>query len=161
MCEQCNVNPLYFGEPLPGWYLIRARRDGIVMKKGQWGLLQCNNPDFIWDTTPTQDPLFGITDEDEEERRFNTLTDEEKEAAIKGPPQDLLNALKSDVMTGYELVKACMEMGYEQKVHGYVASFLNHILAVHIAKTDPTVDDTPTLPHLEEYNPTDYTIGKD
>ena len=28
MCEQCLVNPLYFGEVLPGWYLIRARRDG-------------------------------------------------------------------------------------------------------------------------------------
>ena len=44
MCEQCLVNPLYFGEVLPGWYLIRARRDGDIMKVGDWGMIQCNDP---------------------------------------------------------------------------------------------------------------------
>lgn len=51
MCEQCLVNPFYYGEFAPGWFLIRATRESD-MKIGQWGLLECNDPSIVFTTTP-------------------------------------------------------------------------------------------------------------
>jgi len=55
MCEQCCAATITWPNVLPGWHLVRARRDGHEMKVRQWGLLRCNNPEFIWSTTPEKD----------------------------------------------------------------------------------------------------------
>lgn len=47
------VNPLYYGEVLPGFFLIRARRQYFdEMYPKEWGLVICNGPSLIWKTTP-------------------------------------------------------------------------------------------------------------
>ena len=40
MCEQCLTWPVSFGEPLEGYFLMRARRDGNDWKKGEWGYIE-------------------------------------------------------------------------------------------------------------------------
>ncbi len=55
MCTQCVVNPIYYGEIAPGWWLMRARKDegGLDgMKAGEWGIVECNDPTIVFDVTP-------------------------------------------------------------------------------------------------------------
>lgn len=55
MCTQCVVNPIYYGEIAPGWFLMRARKDegGTEgMRVGEWGLVECNDPTIVFDVTP-------------------------------------------------------------------------------------------------------------
>ena len=52
MCEQCLVNPIEYGEVLPGWFLIRATKDGMLMNAGEFGLVQTNSPAFTFSQVP-------------------------------------------------------------------------------------------------------------
>ncbi len=52
MCEQCVANAHVWIDILPGWWLVRAHKDGNEMKAGQWGLLHCNDPSLILTTDP-------------------------------------------------------------------------------------------------------------
>jgi len=57
MCMQCQCATASFGEVLPGFYLVRARRDEYgkdddSMKTKDWGLVQSNDPCIIWQETP-------------------------------------------------------------------------------------------------------------
>ena len=68
MCEQCNAKTIIYVKEntnyvLPGYILVRATQDGREMKKGDWGLVDCNDPDFIWSVTPVCDPDDELTDE--------------------------------------------------------------------------------------------------
>jgi hypothetical protein len=46
------------------YYLVRATVDGSEMKKDDWGLVQINDPDFIFSTTPWPNPFFHLTVEE-------------------------------------------------------------------------------------------------
>lgn len=54
MCMQCCTDAVVYAtkddrEVLPGWYLTQAQKDYFDdWKTGEWGLVQCNDPDFIW-----------------------------------------------------------------------------------------------------------------
>jgi hypothetical protein len=65
MCEQCSAAAEEWGHDpfIPGFYLCRATRDGMWMKAGDWGIVECNDPAFIFQTTPTKDPEAGMSDE--------------------------------------------------------------------------------------------------
>lgn len=55
MCTQCVVNPIYYGEIAPGWFLMRARKDEYGsdgMRAGEWGIVECNDPTIVFDVTP-------------------------------------------------------------------------------------------------------------
>lgn len=55
MCTQCVVDPLYYGEFAPGWFLIRATKPDYDMEADDWGLVECNNPSVVFSTTPVVD----------------------------------------------------------------------------------------------------------
>lgn len=135
MCEQCLTWPISFGEPLRGFWLLRARRDGNDWKKGEWGLVQCNDPTFIWKTTPVvgSDKVFPYTDE-------------------------FANAFDCPPTVGHALVTAAVERGY--KLDTPFLSWLYFYLADWIAKTPYTEEDDP-LPQREEFAPVDKTIGRE
>lgn len=137
MCEQCLVNPLYFGEVLPGWFLIRARRKGNMMEVGDWGMLRCNDPTFVWSTTPK-------------------ATKEEFDGYIY-LPDDFDEALYMYATHGYDLISAGIEIGYNREEHGRFAQWLFWHLSEHIRNTEPTVEDD----EFPKRGETDYTIWKD
>jgi hypothetical protein len=158
MCEQCLVNPLYFGEVIPGWCLIRARRQGSDMEVGDWGLLRMNDPDLIWKSTPQLDPTFYMTDDEEAEYwKTHSYKDEAVHAA-----EDFVDTLWCQpVSLGYDLVSAMMEAGYSRKQHGPVEWWLWQKLAEHIRDTEPTVDEVDPLPGSDDHMPHNYEIGKE
>lgn len=64
MCEQCMTDCITWPDLLPGWALIRAQKDGRLMKAGDWGLVESNDPAVVFKTAPMADPLAGMSDEE-------------------------------------------------------------------------------------------------
>jgi len=138
MCDQCVAATVGW-DLFPGWILVRARLDCDSMKAGDWGLLRCNDPDFVWRTPvpgPT-DPLFGIS--------------EEEERAIPGKDPRLKESLKwchlarkfeikppkghgVYVNAYYELVQGGIQVGYDQNKHGDFSMWLFHQLGELVTK---------------------------
>ena len=63
MCEQCCAETETYLEPFPGWWLVRATKDGMMMAKDQWGLVESNDPSFFWTVTPEKNPMYGMDEE--------------------------------------------------------------------------------------------------
>lgn len=140
MCEQCLVNPLYFGEVLPGWYLIRARRDGNDMKVGEWGMVQCNDPTFTWMTTPK------VTKEEYEDMLYL--------------PEDFDEALYMNPINGHNLITSAIEAGYSRKEHGHFSFWLFWYLSEFIRNNEPTTEED-SFPENDNFRAHNYTIWKD
>lgn len=134
MCLQCLVNPISFGEPLPGFFLMRARRNNDAWGKGDWALVECNDPTFIWKDTPIRIKEFWDV------------------------PDRFYNSFDADPMTGYRLVQASVVKGYDVKTP-FIPWLFNY-LANWIEAATITEQGDP-FPHLEEISPSDLTIGKD
>lgn len=141
MCEQCLIAPLVWRDVLPGWTLVRARRQGNIMEVGHWGLIEMNDPTFIWTGKPRRDPTRGM-DEAQEAAYWEAVTQEQL---------DELSAHESDVrevfseispMTGWKLVDACLRAGYKPDRDGAVELWLEDRLARHIEATPPFRDDS-------------------
>lgn len=130
MCEQCLVNPISFGSPLEGYTLMRARRTGNDWAKGEWALIECNDPTFTWWTTP----VLGK----------------------KPYSKEFDNAFNCDPISGHNLYEACVKAGFEG---GWITNWLYQYLAEWIDKAEITEEGDP-FPHLEAQNPSDFSIKK-
>lgn len=159
MCEQCLTWPISFGNPLPGFRLMRARRDGHTWKRGEWALIECNDPTYTWKTTPTPSPIYNLSDL-EEHKMISALALADTEGAeykrCMFHPEEFIEALRSGPEAGFKLVSACYEVGYDKKKHGNLDSWLFDYLGEWL-KTAEMVDEGG-LPGL---SPADFTIGKD
>jgi hypothetical protein len=143
MCTQCLVNPLYFGEVLPGWYLIRARRKGGYMEVGDWGLIRANDPDIIFKTTPMIEPNIGSEERIEYRNRVDAF----------------YNELVAPVHISFRLVESAQKQAYNIEEDGHFHIWFFDHLAGYINKTTPETEEDP-FPCLDETEPHDYTIGK-
>jgi len=135
MCEQCLVNPLEFGEVFPGFWLMRARRDGDSWKKGQWGLVECNDPTYVWYSTP------GSTEK------------------LWDYPDEFPQAFDADPVSGYRLVKAAMTKGYDPDEGGFMP-WLWAYLSEYIQMAEVKEGGDP-FPSREEMYPSDLSIGRE
>lgn len=61
MCEQCCAKTIYLGEIAKGFHFVKATRDGNEMKKGEYGIIRCNDPDIIFPESlkPFPDPYLN------------------------------------------------------------------------------------------------------
>jgi hypothetical protein len=158
MCEQCNADAVSFGEPIPGWFLMRARRDGIEWKQGDWGLVQSNDPSVTWTTTPTPSGLFGIEDEAEQEAWFEANRDTPAYARVwQDVPTDFQEAFRVTPDLGYDLVTAAKEKGYDPETSGFFVDWFFDLLGEHL-KDAPMTEASPGA--LPERGPTNATIGR-
>lgn len=152
MCLQCLVAPYYFGEVLPGWILIRARKDDYKddpteMAAGDWGLLRCNDPEIIWNVMPMlapQSPKYGLPAgtvdaqaelqrlEDGEDKYFEDV--KQFEDAIK----------KNSIDTIYNVMAKGVAAGFNSAENNFAEWLFNRI-ADHISVTEPTIDKDPEL----------------
>lgn len=105
MCEQCaaDTDMYLIGKKTSilsdEMFLVRAKRDGNRMKKGAWGLVTCNDPDFIFHVTPVPCPYWGMTDE-----QLDQLPDHESDA---------LTAWETNTETfGHELLSSTLTLCY-------------------------------------------------
>ena len=131
MCEQCLVNPLFYGEVIPGWYLIKARRESSSMRVGDWGLLRINNPDFIWST-------FDFEPSDE-----NAIT--------------FYDCWSCAPETGHALFSSALKAGFTEDDSLFY--WLGSKIQEHIKNTIPEVEED-YMPQLNEYAKHDYSILK-
>lgn len=139
MCEQCVTDCLHYGQVLPGWYLIRAQKDGNLMKIHQWGLLRCNDPDFVWTVDPIVDITYGMSDD-----QVDALPDDQWNLYRKfsNSAEKFEQSLKGDIRSGYSLYKACLEAGYDPEVDGYnLSHWLLHSLAVRVSENVTVKED--------------------
>lgn len=131
MCEQCyaDCHTLIEGV-LPNFSLVQAHKDGHFMKKGQFGLVEINDPTFVWDLEPMVGLTFNMSDEvidslpnegpvfEEMMSWFSRVEEFEKQAMSQVHVED-----------GYKLYIDCLAKGYDPKTHGYrIASWLFNFL---------------------------------
>lgn len=134
MCEQCLTNPISFGEIIPGFFLMRARRDGYDWKKGEWGLVEANDPTFIFRITPQINDDVDPIDLIEFRNEFYGCYPD----------------------TGYAFCNACKDAGWDSQKMNVYDWFYNHI-AQYIVNTPYKVVGDP-FPNSENTNPSDLTI---
>ena len=148
MCEQCSAATVnYVGKDgnqvLPGYFLVRATKDGREMKNGDWGLVVCNDPDFIWSITPVCDPDDGLTDE-----QIDALPDDKmRYRAWEKANRKLKKSLDSASFdSSIRLGNAMRDVGYVPDNDGiaswwlcnYIAKFLKTATVVKELKEEST-----------------------
>ena len=129
MCLLCSTNAITVIENvLPGYHLEQATKSVPTWKAGEYGLTGGNDPDFIFPGELVADPTDGMSDDeldalDESDARWIQSREHFKYVESIEP------RFNAGPMTGYRLVKACMDAGYDPERDGTrVLSWLvNHI----------------------------------
>jgi len=132
MCEQCLVNPLFYGQVFGDWQLIRARRDGNEMKVGDWGLVLVNDPSFVWQTSPM------ISDE--------------------YAPDDFYQSLCCMLpLQGKRFAESCISAGFKGDSDYDLVDWLWRKVVMCAQNTPSTWEDA--FPQLDEIRNHDYSLG--
>ncbi len=168
MCLQCNSLPVYFGKPFPGWTLARARAHDEQWPIGWWGLFRINDPEFVWELTPTPSPTWGMSEEQTDafweraEWGGVAQADADRDDWYRWPVGEaFLEAFAStDPETGYALISAAISVGYpyDDKVFAHwLFDYLGHYLTTAEMEIDAVSDG-----HARERNKyVDHSIGRD
>lgn len=126
MCLQCfAAAKLIKQNVLPGFSLMQSQEDAPGWPKGHFGLVQVNDPMVVFAGPLLVDPFKG---EDEDSAEWMP----EKPDGCDGfqeAAQALEQALKLDAVSGYRLVRACIESGYKPKSDGLLGYWLLDFLA--------------------------------
>lgn len=145
MCEQCFTQSLIWKKPVvPGFFLTLAQKDGWYMKKGWFGLLRCNDPDFVFKALPEKDPAWGREEDDSLDASWYEWYLKAHEFGLElmtligiSAPDDDINTSLTDC---YELGVACKEAGWNPEKHPRMHEWLFHTIACHI-ETEKDVED--------------------
>ena len=120
-----------WGEVLPGFYLVRATHKGDSMNVGDWGLVESNDPTFIWSIDLHTDPLFGATDaevdaSEEEVWEESCLW---SEVAVSKFEKELVSSIRGQLLDQlYRLGKALSKVS-DIGIHIVLGEFLFQYLA--------------------------------
>ncbi len=134
MCEQCVTNAeTVLDEAIPGYTLMRARVGSPAWPEGWYGLVQQNDPDFVFPGPLLKDPFAGLSD-DEINASDETLV--EASGVFSAAAQGLQDSLSSlPALSGYELITACIQVGYDIKRDGTQTGYwLMHHLSDSVEK---------------------------
>ena len=141
MCKQCTAESISYGEVIPGWILVRARKDADEWKAGQWGLVWENDPSFTWSSDPTPDPLFRMP-----EAQWDAWFEANRDTpaairAMESAPDDFEAAFQCAPDIGYGLVTAGMQRGYDPEKSGDFTGWLFSLMGEHLDNATPTDND--------------------
>lgn len=133
MCLQCTVNAERLGTVLPGWALYRSHGDDPRWPRGHWGLVRSNDPDFVWETTPTPDPLHDVPD-DQWEAFFdaNPKGSAAYERTMNFEHPDFDAAIVCEPALGWELVQAAIPHGYDPETTGDFSQWFFSLLGIRL-----------------------------
>lgn len=151
MCDQCTAQTEMWPTPLEGWALVRANKDGYVIKAGQWGLVACNDPTWVWDPKPRPEPPEPPEGVDDPESWEDLDQWFENEAGVF---EQQLQA-SGDSVDHWRLVEAARKCGYTPgkiRFGTWLFNFLGEWIADH--KPFPYLDqDDPEYvrEHWEEF----------
>lgn len=162
MCEQCLTNPVFFGEPIPGFILARARRQGNDWNIGDWGLIECNDPSIYFSNTPTPNPCWGMTDDEEE--AWSESVDKTSPEYIRwrtwpGAFSERFEDCGPNL--GYRLIKAAIQKGYDPDNDGFFGYWFFDYLGEYLKTAVADPDDEVCFPERDKLFPIDLSIGCD
>ena len=124
MCEQCCAKTESYGEVFPGWVLVRATVNGMEMRAGQWGLVQFDDPLFIWTETPTilidRTQLFK-----EDTPEYDEAVNEWLAWTDKATAFGRFFHISADL--GWHLVESAREKGYSIDLGPFNEWFFNYL----------------------------------
>jgi hypothetical protein len=132
MCEQCSAETKSYGEVVPGWSLHQATKDGNFMKKGDFGLINYNDPSIIWPghLVPIKDPSFEMTPE-----QLDLMTEEQdiKFYEFHNLIYSLRPFFECDPVSGYSIIYSMLQSGFNPEKHKWMyLDWLVHKMALLI-----------------------------
>jgi hypothetical protein len=124
MCLQCiTKSKVIQKDVLPGFTLRQSTVDHEEWPLGWYGLVEMNDPTFVF-----PGPLLPDTTEGHSDEELNDLPDFPAGYNEFCAAADVLaEKLVGDPMSGYRLVDACMQVGYKMDdghVHYWLMNFL-------------------------------------
>lgn len=128
MCLQCVVESYeVIPNVIPGYSLQIATNDkSEEWPKGHFGLVYCNDPDFVFPFKLTNHPYDDLSDSE-----FDNLSEEHSDEYFKW--QDVIGQMReeylvSDMVTSMRFIEACQKAGYstEQDMN-IVHWFVKHV----------------------------------
>jgi hypothetical protein len=134
MCEGCCAETVFLGEVFPGWFLDQSTKDAWRRKAGDYGLLRCNDADFLFTIKPRKDPFAGMTDE-----QIDALPQEQfieihdlwlKEAELFS--NQLCDMVPINFSIIHGLVESAKQVGYNSEQYGSFEYWLFDHLAQFI-----------------------------
>jgi hypothetical protein len=166
MCMQCVTEAVRHGEPFPGFSLYRATKtdEGWFpvgrWEAGQWGLVEMNDPSFLFTVPFMKDPFAGMSDEQIDALpNFRELMEEHEKAAT---------AIDRDIMAGgaicgetvgsplvvYRLITAATKVGYKPDEDGgfgyWVSDYLARWVETHPLPDVENIEETPASAETAE-----------
>ncbi len=130
MCMQCSAEAETLKEGiLPGYTLMRSTKATHDWPLGWYGLVECNDPLFVFKGPLRRDPCDGLTEDDLTAMpSYPDGYDEYAELA-----EELTQVEIGGLVDTYKFVKACMDVGYNPATHGtQIGYWLGHYLATQI-----------------------------
>ncbi|MBU9199964.1 hypothetical protein KTD31_00925 [Burkholderia multivorans] len=127
MCEQCIAEAVMVVENvIPGFHLMQAARGSRHWKKGWYGLVESNDPTLVFEGPLLPDPTHGWSDD-----AINAMSPEVQArlGRYDASVELLEDALVVDARTGYRIVTACIEAGYNPKEDGFLHYWLMNYMA--------------------------------
>ncbi|HEX2697081.1 MAG TPA: hypothetical protein VHM28_05185 [Anaerolineales bacterium] len=111
-----------------------ATKDADGWLKGQYGLVRINDPDFVWSGELMLNPWFQLSDAE-----IDSLPPGDRRISDFDRYVDMIDEIEPSFevgpMYGYWLVSACIEDGYDSKLHGKrVVFWLIHHIAEKLSK---------------------------
>ncbi len=127
MCEQCSAKVDIWPIPLEGWLLVCATQKGLFMSEGDWGLVQCNDPDYIWVPTPTPEPP------EPGDAPLDDPAAMEWDKWYEEPVEEFATALQGDPVAAWSLVQAAIKCGYDTntRLEPWLFNFLGKWIEAH------------------------------
>lgn len=107
------------------------------MKAGHWGLVESNDPTFVWDFEPLPDPTFNMSEE-EQQVFYETHTDET--ARLDRDEARFAEIFHCSPLVGWRLVESCIKAGFDPKKYGNVSYWLLNYLGQHIRSVSPVIE---------------------
>lgn len=126
MCLQCSAMATTLrNNVVPGFTLMISTESAEGWPKGTYGLVECNDPSFVFEGPLLLNPIADLSDEAVDALpRLPEGFDEYIEAVDK-----LRSQLRSTAETGYRFVMACARIGYDPEGGEDLAYWLLHHLA--------------------------------
>lgn len=129
MCLQCVTEAeVLVKNILPGYSLMIAKVGHKEWPKGSYGLVRCDDPDYVWKGRPIIDSFEGMSD-----KEINALSDDSLEVRQNNKFFKLVEKLepqfKNSPELGYDLYRACKKAGYSEIKHGrrLLSWLVNHM----------------------------------
>ena len=117
MCLCCSAEAVDVAEVVKDFFLVRAAVDVDGWKSGQYALVVCNDPSYIFKTPPRLQPVWNDADDDK-----SLDAEDAWLAEATAFISDLKQALSLNEC--HNLVGACVVAGYDRAEDGDVAFWL-------------------------------------